>query len=1154
MFDNKIKERAEGIFLKLGFEINLIHVTRNSLDNKALISGTNIVQYMKRLDLHDYIKQQSGESNRKLVDTKIISNKNVTIPSATACYKKLKGSEGIPVFWTEGIEKFVKPDDLLAVLIRNKTLFLINCNRVDLEILRSLDDDLSEDADEAISSRYDYSLLNNILNEFLFRGRYEHKNIYLDFEGDMASHLAKELSEDPEDLENRIFDVVKSQIILGKSNPFLNLIRLNDNWKTSGFYGFPPTTLFLCSLSLVAEGMRAGERFSFNNYYDRFIDAFKISKESDQIDIKKYFKQTEKLWRNFNSWLIRNDGTFGLPTAKPFMPTKPFVSYPISQALIRQGDRKHIRYFLESQGFNAAVEEDIGIVGEALGRWFKTTGPTQYLQNLWSDRSLRNIIVLDAFDEIKNITSPSNHQPVGSGYQAQLRVRFTFKKFPQKKLLISFIAKSRDVFEKDIHLKEPLQSGVFDDGIKIHLAPENEEIGVLGPPNQIKTGPMLLRGASLIEREGTTRYKFSPRQAMALEKRTDGFFYQVDRPKLFLEHAILVRKKYQKQVQNFVNYSADGSQETIEELPGLPDGYVCIIGVRFIQSISVETWDALDINYWLLPSENQTNLEFTGGLRLVGNIYHRRSRLYFLFQSEKKDERIKIATTSVIRKVPDSPTTNNIYPIKNDGTVVCHDLSTLNADAADRDIVISSLDNSFSETNLSFRSANNPRRALDSKYEFATYPSDLFNVLSCTEIPKEFSKIDKPDSTLSKSLPPLKQHKNITQSHKFIGDHFIENNFNEEEEDFVYSETLVGDGALSCIENDIHTWKVPEKASGKSTHTQICTNCNEKRLWVGTRDRSKIDVVQSPLFSNPVQHFTMDQSPYDADTIFDAMCYLGTINWDVIKRLCEEAYAPNLFALNLVRQLSALGHIDIELNRSNLKLKRCHVRKPHLIESKNKFFLTGFRNNEIIDELVTLIGEPIININETSIIKRYIFNYFDLDSENQILDVLKQACGVEFTIIRDTDRETTGDLDITNLYSSLPPISLSSTSKFQKFDPQKCRWIDVDSIDERGGYRTQWPVTIYAIRLKNNELVASTAALAKIYAADIKYLRLHEYNATNRTFTAKVGCDLPPLVERALVSCTGTLPTQLTPGNFVYSDIPKNMGYSVLENHYGTNL
>ena len=845
-----------------------------------------------------------------------------------------------------------------------KTDIFSKKNENEAKFMTSLDNGLADGSEENVPVQHDYNLINNVLNKFLFNGRYENTDIYLDFEGEVVSHLSAKLSKDPSQIDSKIFEIVALQLDLGTKKPFSKLIKWDEQWRLSGFNGFPPTTLFLCSLSLVAEGMRAGDRFSFNNYYDRFMSAFKISRDSDETAIKSHFKSTAKMWRNFNSWLIRNDGNFGLPTAKPFMPTKPFISYPISQALIRQGDRKHIRDFLESQGFNAAVEEDIGIVGEALGRWFKTTGPTQYLQKMWSHKSLRNIIVLDAFDEIKNITSPLNHQQVGSGYQAQLRVRFTFRKFPQKKLLISFIAKIRDVFEKDIHLKEPLQSGVFEDGMEISLAPENKEIGVLGPPNQIKTGPMLLRGASLIDCEGSTFYKFSPRQAMALEKRADGFFHQVDRPKLFLEHAILVRKKYQKQVQNFVNYSADGNQETIEELPGLPDGYVCIVGVKFIKSISVETWDALDINYWLLPSENQTNLEFTGGLRLVGNIYHRRSRLSFLFQSEKKHEHIEVATTSVIRKVSDSPTTNDTYPIRVEGIVGYHDLSTLTADAVDRDIVISSLDNSFSETNLSFRSASNPRRALDSKYEFATYPSDLFNVLSCTEIPKEFLKIDKPDSTLSKSLHDLKQDKNITQSHKFIGDFYIENNFNEEEEDFAYSETPVGDGAQSCIENNMHTWKVPEKASGKTTHTQICTNCNEKRLWVGTRNRSKIDVVQSPLFNNPVKLFPMDQSPYDADTIFDAMCYLGSINWDVIKRLCEEAYAPNLFALNLVRQLSALGHIDIELNQYNLKLKRCHVRKPHLIESNNKFFLTGFRNNEIIDELVVLIGEPIMSNNE----------------------------------------------------------------------------------------------------------------------------------------------------------------------------------------------
>ena len=410
--------------------------------------------------------------------------------------RKLKSLKIFQFFGLKVLKNSLSPDDLLAVLIRNKTLFLINCNRVDLGSLRSLDDNLSADVDEDISSRHDYNLLNNILNEFLFRGRYEHKDIYLDFEGDMASHLAEKLSEYPENLDNRIFDVVKSQMNLGKSNPFSTLIGLNDKWRTSGFDGFPPTTLFLCSLSLVAEGMRAGERFSFNNYYDRFIDDFKISEESDQTAIKSCFKQTEKMWRNFNSWLIRSDGTFGLPTAKPFMPTRPFVSYPISQALIRRGDRQHIREFLESSGFNAAVEEDIGIVGEALGRWFKTTGPTKYLQNLWAHKSLRNIIISNAFDEVKNITSPLDHHQSSSGYQAKLKVRFKFKNYPKKKLLISFVAKSRDGFEEDIHLKEPVQSGVFDDGMEISLTPETKEIAVLGPPNQIRTGPLLLRGVS----------------------------------------------------------------------------------------------------------------------------------------------------------------------------------------------------------------------------------------------------------------------------------------------------------------------------------------------------------------------------------------------------------------------------------------------------------------------------------------------------------------------------------------------------------------------------------------------------------------------------------------------------------------------------------
>ena len=80
MFDKNLKYRIESVFSKLGFEVNLIHVTRKSLENKALRSGTNILQYMKRLGLHDYIGQESGWKNRKLIDTKIISDGHISDP------------------------------------------------------------------------------------------------------------------------------------------------------------------------------------------------------------------------------------------------------------------------------------------------------------------------------------------------------------------------------------------------------------------------------------------------------------------------------------------------------------------------------------------------------------------------------------------------------------------------------------------------------------------------------------------------------------------------------------------------------------------------------------------------------------------------------------------------------------------------------------------------------------------------------------------------------------------------------------------------------------------------------------------------------------------------------------------------------------------
>ena len=59
--------------------------------------------------------------------------------------------------------------------------------------------------------------------------------------------------------------------------------------------------------------MSSDDTHSLNNYYDRLIKCFGISNDTDNKAVRAHFKSTEKYWLNFNSWLVRNDGQYGIP-------------------------------------------------------------------------------------------------------------------------------------------------------------------------------------------------------------------------------------------------------------------------------------------------------------------------------------------------------------------------------------------------------------------------------------------------------------------------------------------------------------------------------------------------------------------------------------------------------------------------------------------------------------------------------------------------------------------------------------------------------------------------------------------------------------------------------------------------------------------------
>ena len=259
MFDKNHKIKIEKLFDQLNLEVVLIHLTSSGISNQKLFANLLIKKYLKDSNFHDFDKQKNGLENKKIVSTKVIIGDNI-IDSETTFVKPNDGSKS-SIFWVKELQNHTKIDDLLAILVKDQSFFIIHCNKFDMHTLRTFNFDLIENKRPIAASWNDYNYANNILNNLLFKGLYENQDIYLDIEGDLASHFAEKLSETVESLNDRIFDIVSSQLKFGQTNPLISFVEKNHNWKKKNYEGFPPSTLFLCSLSLAEYGIAVRNLF-----------------------------------------------------------------------------------------------------------------------------------------------------------------------------------------------------------------------------------------------------------------------------------------------------------------------------------------------------------------------------------------------------------------------------------------------------------------------------------------------------------------------------------------------------------------------------------------------------------------------------------------------------------------------------------------------------------------------------------------------------------------------------------------------------------------------------------------------------------------------------------------------------------------------------
>ena len=89
----------------------------------------------------------------------------------------------------------------------------------------------------------------------------------------------------------------------------------------------------------------------------------------------------------------------------------------------------------------------------------------------------------------------------------------------------------------------------------------------------------------------------------------------------------------------------------------------------------------------------------------------------------------------------------------------------------------------------------------------------------------------------------------------------------------------------------------------------------------------------------------------------------------------------------------------------------------------------------------------------------------------------------------------------------------------------------------------------YAFKGDTAESWSAPYQVIKLQAARYEGVHLHGYDAANRAFIATLGCDVPGLLGRALVACSGQLPT-MGRGLLSYTGVPQAIADNILDTLY----
>jgi len=970
----------------------------------------------------------------------------------------------------------------------------------------------------------EYLKWNDAVAEVIYPLNNDATPVYMDLEPEELDSIAKHAGHNGPKPQEAFANAVRAAVL--DPDGRFSLKALNHRaklwWNGKRRTATPPTLAFLAITSLAAEDMGTTEdNIAGHAYYARLAKLLKLSNDKDLQ--QQYSKHAEFLWGCLNSWLDDLDGERGMPTA--YALTYRYVGLPMSQALVREGDRKKFPAVFAQFGLSPGMEIAPADLAPYLDHWFnlETAPASNHLKKLWNQQTARERIASVAAVELANWDGTLQDSSAVSVGGTSLATRAMVVANLRNGFLDSSLDLSLAVRPLVSDMDGQMQVKAADESwIDIGFSPGTAGLWRTSYTEAVDFGSMLegtvrLRHAG---HDGTPEYKRFPRTVIPLVyDELQSAFVESERLQLGTDSLLLVRTVAQtkvktnvaEEVERALSEAARPGFQKIDELAGLPAGWVLFTDIQIFGAPN-------NVKFNELVPLARNNLTIAGGLRIPSRIRKWSTlsppevRATVQSEPELRVTLIDSRSDEVIREW----TSNN-------GALVA---PLAEAQLGDGNYRVSLYTGTkkipVQQSSIRLRSSREPDPLWNTKPRLVYDLSDPLGVLSASE----GTKLDGPyiDGGATSGTATVEVTAQATSKVAWAGP------------PPAAQRTTIRIGTpdpTSCIVTGAHHLILPPfigKAKTKFIDGE-CKSCGlVKRFpaWPKNKFSKKTAGAPGEIVDMHDLDAVDSESRPNWDVALDALMHLGGGSSKSLESIALQLEGSSLFVGNFIHTLEMLGHIAIERD-ARFRPARWEISPPCLAQtSAGAYRLAGYWPPNIAQDIEDEAAKCGAAVSTESVTDgpttRSIRDIAEVDattlsSHHEDIDVVGRA----------GPRMLSGLPRLSSVANALPRSSMPGFQTAERFDVASASWAETGDPYAPGSYRLRRGFeTIYLYR-SEDDVKAGSAALAPVHlakhlAANAVSETIVSYSAKLETILAPQGSELPGLYGRAIVAISGRPP------------------------------